>query len=164
MNPGRIVLPLALMIRLPFGIDSSPFLPIDFILSPSTTIAAFSNAGFPVPSINVPPSITTCLPEVARFIFSAPHLFRCRDLSLVELLDKARRLQFLHKAHVHIPTQINVRGFGIGHRQIVHKSLYSLHIWIRRLAKNHTIGFISPFESLLVIGSKVFCEELLWWL
>src|SRR5262245_16075567 len=91
MNPGRTVLPLASMTRPPFAVGASPFLLIDFILSPSTRITASFNAGFPVPSMTVPPSITRIFPEAGLAIFSLLlTLLIYRSIRVASIIVRAR--------------------------------------------------------------------------
>src|SRR5215831_16580455 len=187
MRPGRIVLPLTSIVRLPVGTATSPRLPTALTRLPSITMTASSTGGRPVPSMSVPPRMTSAVGFCASLragdiqtiskmrsagfshfrptrvpMSNSPKLvFGCFGQShlLVDGIDETAALELVYQGGVHKTLRLRQRSFVF--ELVLDHKLNSLHGRTRNLLQGRRIVLPGSFQQFIVGNLAVFPQNTL---
>src|SRR5262249_645740 len=185
MRPGRIVLPLTSIVRLPVGTATSPRLPTVLTRLPSITMTASSTGGRPVPSMSVPPRMTSAVGFCASLragdiqtiskmrnagfshfrptrvpMSNSPKLvFGCFGQSrlLVDGIDETAALELIYQRGVHKTLRLRQWSFEL----VLDHKMNSLHGRTRNLLQGQRIVLPGSFQQLIVGNLAVFPQNTL---
>src|SRR5262245_40811973 len=185
MRPGRIVLPLTSIVRLPVGTATPPRLPTALTRLPSITMTASSTGGPPVPSMSVPPRMTSAVGVCASLRAGdnqtistmrnaiASHSKRTRVLIgillnwfldcfgqrrlLVDGIDETAALELVYQGGVHKTLRLRQRSFVF--ELVLDHKLNSLHGRTRNLLQGRRIVLPGSFQQFIVGNIAVFPQQ-----